>query len=77
MGFVHAFPLSRLMWEGEVAFFEKNFQPLTVDLPGFGDSLSQKDEVSMAEMAEEAVGDMVQFSAQKQVHLAESTLVSM
>jgi pimeloyl-ACP methyl ester carboxylesterase len=50
--FVHAFPLSRLMWEGEIAFFEKNFQPLSVDMPGYGDSFSPKTKISMAEMAE-------------------------
>jgi pimeloyl-ACP methyl ester carboxylesterase len=36
--FVHAFPLSRAMWDPQVQVFAGQFRVLTVDLRGFGES---------------------------------------
>ncbi|HCM41899.1 MAG TPA: alpha/beta hydrolase [Candidatus Omnitrophica bacterium] len=35
---VHAFPLSKDMWQGQAAEFARNHQVITLDLPGFGKS---------------------------------------
>ena len=36
--FIHAFPLSRLMWEPQVATFSKQYRVITLDLRGHGES---------------------------------------
>jgi 3-oxoadipate enol-lactonase len=51
--FIHAFPLSQIMWEGELKFFERNFQPISMDLPGFGTSPLRGEETSMESAAED------------------------
>ncbi len=36
--FIHAFPLSQLMWEPQVKAFSKNYRVITLDLRGHGES---------------------------------------
>jgi len=38
MVLVHAFPLTRRMWASDLPVFARNFQPISIDLPGFGES---------------------------------------
>jgi pimeloyl-ACP methyl ester carboxylesterase len=52
--FLHAFPLSRKMWDVNRAAFSRNFQFITIDFPGFGESISfPADTTSMTEMADQ------------------------
>jgi len=57
--FLHAFPLSRKMWEGEVSFFSKNFQAVSIDLPGFGESAILSEEETSMEKAADAVKKLI------------------
>jgi pimeloyl-ACP methyl ester carboxylesterase len=50
--FVHAFPLSRKMWEPNKSALNRNFQFVTVDLPGFGDSPLEGSTSTMENMAQ-------------------------
>lgn len=38
MVFVHAFPLSHKMWDGQVEYFKNNYRVITYDTRGFGES---------------------------------------
>jgi pimeloyl-ACP methyl ester carboxylesterase len=51
--FLHAFPLSRKMWDAHKPIFAKNFQFISVDFPGFGESPSIGDTLHMDSMADE------------------------
>ncbi|MFN0117025.1 MAG: alpha/beta fold hydrolase [Elusimicrobiota bacterium] len=50
---MHAFPLSKAMWEQTHHFFSKNFQVISLDLPGFGYSPEAKHVHTMDFMAEQ------------------------
>jgi pimeloyl-ACP methyl ester carboxylesterase len=56
--FVHAFPLSRKMWDGVKPAFSKNFQFICVDLPGFGETPLSSDTSTMEFMAREIVATL-------------------
>lgn len=49
--FIHAYPLSRRMWDENKPFFAKHFRFITVDLPGFGASPAAAETSSMESMA--------------------------
>ncbi len=51
--FLHAFPLSRKMWDAHKANFSKNFQFISVDFPGFNQSAHAEDTLHMDAMADE------------------------
>lgn len=53
------------MWEGELSFFEKNFQPISIDLPGFGTSPLRGEETSM-ESAAEALKKLLEETAPRE-----------
>ncbi|MBV9080009.1 MAG: alpha/beta fold hydrolase [Elusimicrobia bacterium] len=52
--FLHAFPLSRKMWEPQ-RVLSKNFQFIAVDFPGFGESLLETRSASMEQMARDVI----------------------
>src|SRR5688572_30286469 len=52
---IHAFPLSRRMWEPNLPAFSRHFKMITPDLPGFGDSPLTGDATSMEEMARQVL----------------------
>ncbi len=56
--FIHAFPLSKSMWSEVKKTFSKNFQVVTLDMPGFGDSPLQKDTTNMDDMAREVLSTL-------------------
>jgi 3-oxoadipate enol-lactonase len=56
--FLHAFPLNQSMWEEQISVLSKNFQIITMDLPGFGNSPLQKETSTMEDMAQ-AVLDLL------------------
>lgn len=49
--FLHAFPLSRTMWDVNRSAFDRHFQTIAVDLPGFGESGLPEPGLTMEEMA--------------------------
>lgn len=53
--FLHAFPLDQSMWDANRAALSKNFELITVDLPGFGGSSPLAGEPTLAAMAQEIV----------------------
>jgi len=56
--FVHAFPLNRKMWESVKPTFAKNFQFISLDLPGFGESRLSSDTSTMEFMAQEIISTL-------------------
>ncbi len=56
--FVHAFPLSRKMWDGVKPAVSKNFQFFSVDLPGFGETPLSSNTVTMEFMAQEIIATL-------------------
>ena len=54
---IHAFPLSRAMWKGEIGRFSGTARVIAPDLPGFGESARQG-KPSLPQMARE-VGDLL------------------
>lgn len=56
--FLHAFPLSREMWKDTLPFFQRNFQPIAFDFPGFGNSAITEKTASMEFMARSVVGTL-------------------
>jgi len=53
--FIHAFPLSKSMWEAQKKVFINNFQFISFDMPGFGESPLKSDRTAMEEMADEVL----------------------
>lgn len=69
--FIHAFPLSRRMWEINKSNFVRNFQVIAPDLPGFGDSpLGTRDTVTMEEMAREVQTLVTSLNIKEKIVLA-------
>jgi len=59
--FIHAFPVDRRMWEGNVTLLSRHFRCVTLDLPGFGQSpLIEEDTASMARMAQLIIDTLAQ-----------------
>lgn len=56
--FVHAFPLSRKMWDGVKPALFKNFQFISVDLPGFGETPLSSNTSTMEFMAREIIATL-------------------
>lgn len=54
--FLHAFPLNRSMWEGQVAEFSATHRVMTFDWPGFGESPLDEGEPGMDRFADCLVG---------------------
>jgi pimeloyl-ACP methyl ester carboxylesterase len=53
--FLHAFPLSRAMWDVQVASFSRRYRVVRVDARGFGESALGSGPLSMEEIAEAAI----------------------
>lgn len=53
--FLHGFPLSHAMWDGQRRFFRGTHRVLIPDLRGFGRSISQDDAVTMEQFADDVV----------------------
>ncbi len=68
--FLHAFPLSHRMWDGNVPVFSKNFQFITPDLPGFGESHFTDDTASMEFMAGEVLSLLDHLNLQQKCVIA-------
>ena len=49
--FIHAFPLYQKMWDDQVAALRSGFQPITLDLRGFGKSDAPRGHYSVEQMA--------------------------
>jgi len=56
--FVHAFPLSKKMWETHQTQFSRNFQVILIDMPGFGESPLQLEEFSLKAIAKEILSTL-------------------
>jgi 3-oxoadipate enol-lactonase len=61
---LHAFPLSRQMWEDAVKVWSARYRVLAPDLPGFGDSPSSRADFTMEGCARE----LSQFLMDRDVH---------
>ncbi len=68
--FIHAFPLSRSMWNPVRDHLSKNFQVITVDLPGFGETPVHKDVSSMEEMSRELLETLDSMSLKEKIVLS-------
>ncbi len=53
--FLHAFPLSRQMWDPNRHELSKHFRVITIDLPGFGQSAGVGEVATMEAMAKEVL----------------------
>lgn len=63
--FLHAFPLSRRMWDLQRPVLAKNFRFITPDLPGFGESPLQAEVSSMENMASQVLATLDQLKIEK------------
>lgn len=68
--FLHAFPLSKTMWDASRPAYSKNFQFITVDFPGFGDSPLNAETTSMDDMADELEKTLVNAGIKEKIILA-------
>ncbi|MCB4757238.1 MAG: alpha/beta hydrolase [Elusimicrobia bacterium] len=56
--FIHAYPLSRKMWDHHQRAFSKNYQFVSLDMPGFGESPLENSEIKMEGMAKEILSSL-------------------
>lgn len=68
--FIHAFPLSSRMWDINRSAFSKNFEFITIDLPGFGKSPLTSDISTMENMATQVTQALDQMKLDGKIILA-------
>ena len=66
---LHGFPLSRRMWEEQIASWSQNYRVIAPDFRGFGDSPTAPGEFSMAGCAEDLRNLLATFGIQKEIVL--------
>lgn len=67
--FLHAFPLNRGMWEGQILLLlnEQQFRLVALDWPGFGESDIPASLSTMEQLADDVVGLMDQLGMQRAI----------
>lgn len=53
--FVHGWCINQKYWDSQVAFFNKNYKVVTIDLPGHGNSGKQRDSWKVSDYASDVV----------------------
>lgn len=64
--FVHAFPLSSVMWDEQVKFFRDKYRVITYDVRGLGDSYSAENEIyTMESYADDLISIIKEMNLEK------------